>query len=1298
MDGSRRATRGLQVLLALLAVVAVAALLPVNAIADEQFILHPGYVQGTVSIPDPEWPGGAHTIQRLCVSASGQDPVTKNSYSASTYVYNNNQFTLVVEGGNWPYTVYVTAHYDGTCQRRVRWQRRTVVPAGWTVPLTFQTDAFIEGTISIEGESVTQIQPSVSSGASNVDSPQYGFWGTALFQDGNYRLPVVGGNAMYWVYSGNVRLTDPNDYMNFSSPRQTTVPAGGTAVVDYSVTPGYIEGRVTVSGANLIPPSYGSVAARFYDQTLREWFYASTKLSPDGTYRFPMFPGQNITVYASIYTDKGNQNLIQKSVALLAPGETAYCDWEVVLDAGLGGEIAVTGINLDGVYIYGYGPNGAYRAATIYSPAADYGAVYDWDNLTPGLWGIYVYVWDYEYDALYGIQDYDYYFFRKAQVELVSGQQANLDFTIDPGFIGGSILAGNSASIAELRQARVQAYATDYGYPTYSYESAWTQQYDNNLADDHNINLYDMFVGPGDWWAYYLELWFRHRFPDLGYDSNSYLYITERNPTTGAYNVPVLTVDPGETGKFDFGYQTGRIIPRLWVATGLPLSSPSVSGSYLKNVDGVRDKSVSISGSSSVSNVLEGLVYLHAVPGTYRLTASAYVQGTTTTFGQPFEVTVGPGDVVKTDPDAPTLVIGFPPGYYETTEDCVVVSGTVTDESGVESLTINGTAVTVNPDGSYQLEVCGLQMGENVIELVASDIYANTITIQRIVIRVNQPPIVVIGGPYAALEGSAITFDASGSSDPEGQPLQFRWDLDGDGTWDTAYSTSAVASHTWEDDYGGTVVVEVSDGENLVTGSTTVTVSNAAPVISSIEMPAGPVARGAPVNLSGNFTDAGILDTHTATIDWGDGATSDGAISESGGSGTVTGSHAYSTSGAHAVTLTVQDDNGGSVSATTSIVVNSPPVAEAGPDRQVECPGPEGAQVTLDGSGSTDPDSSPGTNDDIVSFAWYEGGVLVATGETPQVRLPLGSHILTLTVTDSDGLSSSDQVTVTVQDTTPPALSLPANQVLEATSPQGAVATFSATASDLVDGAVEVTCTPASGSTFPLGTTPVQCSATDSHGNPATASFTVTVQDTTPPVIVITSPTSGAEYPFGSDITFSFSATDVACVPTVSGSVDGQVVSSGQVRSDLAVGEHTLTVTATDASGNTATQSVTFSVVNTVGRITVAGWIELANKKGTAGFTAQQEQGAPAPTGNVHYMDHDTGMKVDAIVLTGLGVQGNHAWLAGLCTIDGVAGHSFLMHVVDGGQGGDSDHFYISLDTGYSAGDTLGGGNVTIEQ
>ena len=78
-------------------------------------------------------------------------------------------------------------------------------------------------------------------------------------------------------------------------------------------------------------------------------------------------------------------------------------------------------------------------------------------------------------------------------------------------------------------------------------------------------------------------------------------------------------------------------------------------------------------------------------------------------------------------------------------------------------------------------------------------------------------------------------------------------------------------------------------------------------------------------------------------------------------------------------------------------------------------------------------------------------------------------------------------------DTKPPILTLPANINTLATSPSGAAVSYVASANDGIDGSVPIACLPASGSTFPLGTTTVNCSSSDSHGNTATGSFTVTV-------------------------------------------------------------------------------------------------------------------------------------------------------------------------------------------------------------
>jgi PKD repeat protein len=101
-----------------------------------------------------------------------------------------------------------------------------------------------------------------------------------------------------------------------------------------------------------------------------------------------------------------------------------------------------------------------------------------------------------------------------------------------------------------------------------------------------------------------------------------------------------------------------------------------------------------------------------------------------------------------------------------------------------------------------------------------------------------------------------------------------------------------------------------------------VTVYNAAPAISSVSSPAsviGGAAAGVAVTLSAPFSDPGFLDTHSASIDWGDGHATDAMLSESLGAGAVAGSHAYASGGLYTATVTLIDDDG--TATTNSITV-----------------------------------------------------------------------------------------------------------------------------------------------------------------------------------------------------------------------------------------------------------------------------------------------------------------------------------------------------------------------------------------
>lgn len=100
---------------------------------------------------------------------------------------------------------------------------------------------------------------------------------------------------------------------------------------------------------------------------------------------------------------------------------------------------------------------------------------------------------------------------------------------------------------------------------------------------------------------------------------------------------------------------------------------------------------------------------------------------------------------------------------------------------------------------------------------------------------------------------------------------------------------------------------------------------------------------------------------------------------------------------------------------------NAPPVADAGPDQTVECMSPVGTSVTLDGSGSSDPDGNE------LTYTWRENGNIIAgptTDNTAEVSLTLGSYTIELTVDDGNGGTDTDEVDIDVVDTTPPVITL----------------------------------------------------------------------------------------------------------------------------------------------------------------------------------------------------------------------------------------------------------------------------------
>jgi hypothetical protein len=254
------------------------------------------------------------------------------------------------------------------------------------------------------------------------------------------------------------------------------------------------------------------------------------------------------------------------------------------------------------------------------------------------------------------------------------------------------------------------------------------------------------------------------------------------------------------------------------------------------------------------------------------------------------------------------------------------------------------------------------------------------------------------------------------------------------------------------------------------------------------------------------------------------------------------------------------------------------PVVTVPADVTAEATGPNGAKVAYG---------------DVSAVDIVDGPMNPSCSKASDTVFALGTTTVTCSAIDAANNKGTNSFTVTVVDTTKPDVHAPANMVVGNTSGTGAdnVVYTGATADDLVSGNLPVTCTPASGSTFPLGINTVTCSATDAAGNTGQATFTIEVQDQTKPEVTVPADiVEEATGPNGATVNyFGVNATD---------DVDGPLTAtcSKAAGTVFPIGTTTVTCSATDAAGNKGDNTFTVTVQDTLApKLTVS-----ANKTATA--------------------------------------------------------------------------------------------------
>lgn len=253
--------------------------------------------------------------------------------------------------------------------------------------------------------------------------------------------------------------------------------------------------------------------------------------------------------------------------------------------------------------------------------------------------------------------------------------------------------------------------------------------------------------------------------------------------------------------------------------------------------------------------------------------------------------------------------------------------------------------------------------------------------------QANHPPTAQIGGPYTANEGTPFPVSATGSTDPDGDTLTYSWTVTGPGLISGSID-GPTPSLAYLDDgvFSVTVIATDRDGASD-TATAPVTIHNVVPQILGVRSSAAQ-AVGTPAWLSLNVVDASVYitnDTLTATIDWGDGASS-----SANPASTIW--HSYASAGVHRARIHVRDGDGGEASAEAFIGVFDP-------SAQTTVSGYRVIDLGSLGGGKTDPHdindrgqivgSSFTADGSSQAFLWEDGsmqglGTLGGTGSVAQ--------------------------------------------------------------------------------------------------------------------------------------------------------------------------------------------------------------------------------------------------------------------------------------------------------------------------
>jgi PKD repeat protein len=395
--------------------------------------------------------------------------------------------------------------------------------------------------------------------------------------------------------------------------------------------------------------------------------------------------------------------------------------------------------------------------------------------------------------------------------------------------------------------------------------------------------------------------------------------------------------------------------------------------------------------------------------------------------------------------------------------------------------------------------------------------------------------------------------------------------------------SSQTATHTFADNGNYNVVLTVTDKDGGVTTQTVVAkVDNVAPTIVNIVKP-DKINEGQSVEFTATATDPGILDTLTYTWNFGDNS----STSLTAGTNPVTGqnvNHIFADNGDYNVVLTVTDKDGGVTTQTVAVKVDNvaPTIINiVKPDKINESQAVEFTAIATDA----------GINDTL-TYSWNFGDntTPVLGQNVNHTFTDNGNYNVVLTVTDTDGASTTQTVAVKVDNVAPTILSIVKPDLIN----EGQSVEFKATATDsgindtltyswnFGDNTTPVIGQNVNHTFIDNGDYNVVLTVTDTDGASTTQTVAVKVDNVAPTIVNIVKPTQINE---GQSVEFTATATDAGINDTLTYNWnfgDNTIPVLGQnVNHTFADnGNYSVVLTVTDKDGGVTTETVAVKVDN----------------------------------------------------------------------------------------------------------------------